>query len=464
MYRAEEEEHRHMSPMDSVPPMSDDVLPPGVRSREDLAEVARLYAQSGGEMDPTKVPDDVRPFVEAFARLGLDLGSNGGKSFGQPGVAGGVDGLAGLTDIAGASPDARGDADELRPEPGFVVKCKDDNGRKVFVNMCGSAKVAAPGGWEEGRVPDDILQQMEQAETSPSESLRFPLSLSDVRYDLDKRGEPCSCFDCVFNSDVLAQAMAVRRLKIFLVELALGWIQQKHGLILDPKYKLPRLKYKGAEVQTQCIRKDSAGGANAGAGLIEEIGGEDDDDVAVPLCTKPRVPTAPRRPKGATDRPQHAQAGAPMAAKPAAGSGITLRAACEGRPVTFVTISADVPLAALGAIQGGSTLPTPPMAVSVEGGDRVRVTVGSSAVDEVRLPFAVDPTAPSTSASLDMAGQDARAHPTQPGMQTPTSAVATLTVRLPIKPVVRCAEEMREAAPHKFGALRLSDSAFLDLE
>lgn len=34
----------------------------------------------------------------------------------------------------------------------FVVKTVDEAGRKVFINVCGSAKVPAPGGWKPGQV------------------------------------------------------------------------------------------------------------------------------------------------------------------------------------------------------------------------------------------------------------------------------------------------------------------------
>jgi hypothetical protein len=33
----------------------------------------------------------------------------------------------------------------------FVVKTSDDAGSKVFVNVCGSAKIPAPGGWTSGQ-------------------------------------------------------------------------------------------------------------------------------------------------------------------------------------------------------------------------------------------------------------------------------------------------------------------------
>ena len=42
---------------------------------------------------------------------------------------------------------------------------------------------------------------------------------------MDKAGKPCTTFDCIFNLEVLKQAMADKRLKVFLIELALGWVQ-----------------------------------------------------------------------------------------------------------------------------------------------------------------------------------------------------------------------------------------------
>ncbi|MEW5304573.1 MAG: hypothetical protein WDW36_007175 [Sanguina aurantia] len=40
--------------------------------------------------------------------------------------------------------------EEITPVAGFVVKTNDATGRKVFINLCGSDKVAAPGNWVGG--------------------------------------------------------------------------------------------------------------------------------------------------------------------------------------------------------------------------------------------------------------------------------------------------------------------------
>jgi hypothetical protein len=107
--------------------------------------------------------------------------------------------------------------------------------------------------------------------------LRFPLSVSDARNELDKKGSPCTVYDAVFNADVVKQAIVSRRLKVFLVELVLQWIAQKYETPLDPQYKLPHRRYVGdAEKPTpQFIRVDRKS-------MIEELQ-EPDEEPSFPL-------------------------------------------------------------------------------------------------------------------------------------------------------------------------------------
>ena len=48
-----------------------------------------------------------------------------------------------------------------------------------------------------------------------------------------------------------------RPLKLFLVELALGWAGSKSGRVLDRRYRLPRMRYKGDAPQPQAVRLDA---------------------------------------------------------------------------------------------------------------------------------------------------------------------------------------------------------------
>lgn len=97
------------------------------------------------------------------------------------------------------------------------------------------------------------------------------------------RGEPCTVVDLILNGDILKQAIAYKRLKarptrllycpprppthphpprthrqVFVIELALNWVAQKHTLLLDPKYKLPRRDYFGGsgEPEAQVVRSE----------------------------------------------------------------------------------------------------------------------------------------------------------------------------------------------------------------
>ena len=224
-------------------------------------------------MDPEHAPAEMAGLLEALQ--GLDsMASAGGAQ------------MAG-----GAVAPAGGEGEEITPEPAFVVKTKDDTGRKVFINVLGSPAIGAPGGWEGGRVPDHVEEALRRQEAAPDESLRFPLSLSEPRNDLDRKGEPCTVFDCAFNADVVKQATAHRRLQVFLVELAMGWTSSKHDLILDPKFKLPRLRYKGDQVQTHTIRKDPKR-------VVQEVQ-EVEEEPTFPRVTKKLPATAKNLPKGA---------------------------------------------------------------------------------------------------------------------------------------------------------------------
>jgi hypothetical protein len=189
--------------------------------------------------------------------------------------------------------------EEIRPEPGFVVKTIDDAGRKIFVNVCGHAKIAAPGDageWkggggggggggedDHGQLPPDVENALANLDDpTQTQKLRFPLSVSEGRNELDTSGAPCTVYDAVFNDDVVKQAIAFRRLKVFLVELCLQWVSQKYALSLDPKYKLPHRKYMGGDAPPpQMIRATKKKKA-----MIEELE-EVDEEPSFPLHPKP---------------------------------------------------------------------------------------------------------------------------------------------------------------------------------
>lgn len=124
------------------------------------------------------------------------------------------------------------------------MKTRDENGQKVFINICGCDQIPTPENWKHGVIPEHVLQALRSSNEQNSESsairykkitlydiqidfVRFPLSLSVCRSDVDKQGEPCTVYDCLFNLYVVSEANIYKELKIFLIGLALNWLTEK---------------------------------------------------------------------------------------------------------------------------------------------------------------------------------------------------------------------------------------------
>ncbi|KAG2487959.1 hypothetical protein HYH03_013399, partial [Edaphochlamys debaryana] len=67
--------------------------------------------------------------------------------------------------------------------------------------------------------------------------------LRPPRVDADRKGATATSIDVVFNEDILRAAQG-------------GEAAQEAGAELDPRYKLPKMRYKGEVVATQRIRAD----------------------------------------------------------------------------------------------------------------------------------------------------------------------------------------------------------------
>ena len=254
----------------------EDPVPP-----EEFFAFLQQYHAMGGSLDPDEAPDELREVLR-----GLTEGA-GGKDALAAMLAGGGAGTADGSGSAAPGGQPRGagpgpsapvpdDREEIYPEAMFVIKTVDDAGRKVFVNVCGHAKIAAPGSkWGKGdAVPEEVqkaLVSMEEGTNEGVEHLRFPISVSEARNELDKSGHGCTVYDAVFNEDVAKQAAHYKRLKVFVCELCLQWIGQKYGTNLDPDYKLPSRKYMGGDrPPPQMIRVEKKS-------VIEDLGAVEEE-------------------------------------------------------------------------------------------------------------------------------------------------------------------------------------------
>jgi len=365
--------------------------------------------------------------------------------------------------------------EEIIPEPGFVVKTADDGGRKVFINMCGSSKVAAPGNWQNGKMPEEVekaLANVDNLSEGQADTLRFPLSLGPARTDLDRKGAPCTTYDVIFNLDVIKQSCVYRPLKAFLIELALNWIGHKTGSSLDPKFKLPKMKYKGEEVEAQRIRVDRKP-------LVTEVR-EVPDEPTFPLVTKKpkgQAAAAPPAPVQGTAAASQAAAGA---AGQAAGSSLSSSsstaasssfffdkgAAAAGQRQTSAPSSSAPPPQQLMShtveyidrpVEAVKVVVNMPAEVAAQAGSSgVQVEVCASTVHvavsgreqcglRVQLPVAVSGDAGSYDAVLDV-------------------VAGTLSLNLKYLPLHDLVEMMRREAPLAFGEIQLQSSSLFELE
>jgi hypothetical protein len=136
----------------------------------------------------------------------------------------------------------------VQPTPGYVVKTEDmQSGQKIFINICCSDFVEKP---HEKSLPDK----------SDEMGIRVPLSVGTGEEDFDKQNNPCVTYDVVLNPNSIIAGEEDPNFKHMVVQLALGAIAQKYSLALNPKYRLPKMKYKGGSatrLQRLRVKKES---------------------------------------------------------------------------------------------------------------------------------------------------------------------------------------------------------------
>merc|ERR1712224_303217 len=86
------------------------------------------------------------------------------------------------------------------------------------------------------------------------------LSVGTGEEDFDKQNNPCVTYDVVLNPNSIIAGEEDPNFKHMVVQLAMGAIAQKYSLALNPKYKLPKMKYKGGSatrLQRLRVKKES---------------------------------------------------------------------------------------------------------------------------------------------------------------------------------------------------------------
>ncbi|EFJ49078.1 hypothetical protein VOLCADRAFT_104514 [Volvox carteri f. nagariensis] len=398
---------------------------------------------------------------------------------------------------AGTAPPPDAPTEEITPTPGFVIKTSEvASGRKVFINVCCSERVAAPGGWSNGVMPDEVaaaLDKLQRGEDGAAamtpgevEALRFPLSCGPPRSETDRKGAPCTAVDVVFNSDVVRAAAAARKLKAMLIEVATGWVANKLSVELDPRYKLPKMRYKGEVVATQRIRAEDKccvaqllSYCHRKKKLVTELRDVDEEPAfalrTTKAATQPPPPSQQQQAAAAATAaaPQRAgvsssggdklgavaPAGAVAVATAAKGTGLgdgggggglSYKVEYEGRPVEWILVTLELPQGAATATSttsGGHHQQLQPPDVAIDVCGRT-LYVRRPGHPELLVPllFAATTTEASASASVK------------------EDRSCEIVVRLPYRSLDEHLADARAQAPLAFGQLNFASKALLELE
>ncbi|XP_022090629.1 protein kintoun-like [Acanthaster planci] len=138
----------------------------------------------------------------------------------------------------------------VHPEPGYVIKTNVNGEQKAFINVCKSDKIAKPTAANARRADGCLGTQWS-----------VPHSLAPGREDLDKSGQKCVVYDCVFHPDCFQAAEKEKRLVNVMDDTALSSIESNFNIKLDRQNvtKMKNLKFKGQPRPTVLRTKSKSG-------------------------------------------------------------------------------------------------------------------------------------------------------------------------------------------------------------
>lgn len=146
----------------------------------------------------------------------------------------------------------------VKPEPGFCVKTKDDQGQKVFINVCSSKELPPPKDISE----TELISLLESEDPG---LYKIPMSLGNPHPVQDKGGKPSTAFDVVINTEFYDKVQSSLMFKTFMITVSMDGLEDKHKINLDRNdwTVLKNKKYFGEMAEVTIKQK--------GAPLITEL-------------------------------------------------------------------------------------------------------------------------------------------------------------------------------------------------
>ncbi|KAG9289056.1 hypothetical protein G9A89_015605 [Geosiphon pyriformis] len=135
---------------------------------------------------------------------------------------------------------------KFEPKPGYVVKTSVSKaetdqfpaGLKFLINVCYSDKVPEPPAATEKEIISAL--NAEQGVT-----YQIPFMIGSLKKDKDRGGNDYLVCDAALNTKPYKKTTVDSDFKIFVTELAIEHIEEKHGLQLDRNISFPKSRCKG---------------------------------------------------------------------------------------------------------------------------------------------------------------------------------------------------------------------------
>ncbi|XP_069974342.1 PIH1 domain-containing protein 1 isoform X1 [Penaeus vannamei] len=136
----------------------------------------------------------------------------------------------------------------IKPKPGICVKTRNEDKKKVFINVCTSEAIPAP---------EDITDQELIAilESDKPSDFRVPMSIGQLHEEKDKSGEVCLAYDVVISPAFFTKMTDNPLFHNFFMIATMEGIEEKYTMTLDKNgwTVLKNKKYHGT-VPEQTVR------------------------------------------------------------------------------------------------------------------------------------------------------------------------------------------------------------------
>ncbi|KAK9765996.1 hypothetical protein K7432_005254 [Basidiobolus ranarum] len=132
----------------------------------------------------------------------------------------------------------------IEPLPGFILSTvtaskseKYPSNYPIFVNICHSPDFPKPP-----KVTEQEIQKALNAD--PTSNYQIPLSLTEPRTDTND-GKACLVFDACIHSEPFQRSCQDFDFRLYIIELAIEWVEEKNKLELRREFTLPAGSSKG---------------------------------------------------------------------------------------------------------------------------------------------------------------------------------------------------------------------------